>query len=149
MKVPQQIFLNFMFFGSLYPKISYATGISSGISNQSYWRFWSTVLCFVMKSGVDSALRREGKWWEMARNKMFERIGQNMWKYLYHQEVISASLTPPRPNAREESKQMIWSRKKWLSVTSSARSGMARNGCHKLSRLKSPTPNITAEPNGA
>ena len=35
-KVPPQIFLNFMFFGSFYPKISYPTGISAGISNQSY-----------------------------------------------------------------------------------------------------------------
>ena len=43
MKVPRQIFLNFMFFGSFYPKISYPTGISAGISKQSYWRFWSTV----------------------------------------------------------------------------------------------------------
>ena len=31
------------FFGSFYPKIPYPTWISAGISNQSYWRLWSTV----------------------------------------------------------------------------------------------------------
>ena len=42
-KVPRQIFFNFMFFGSFYPKISCPTGIFVGISNQSYCRFWSGV----------------------------------------------------------------------------------------------------------
>ena len=32
-----------MLYGSYYPNFSYATWISAGISNQSYWRLWSTV----------------------------------------------------------------------------------------------------------
>ena len=42
-KDPQQIFLNYIFSGSFYTKISCPAGISAGFSNQTYFRFWSGV----------------------------------------------------------------------------------------------------------